>query len=80
MQQLVDVTLGGQDGALTLTFAANRTRLAEAQAQDGRYVLATNATQLSADEVLTLFKGQDKVEKRFRTVKGPAAGPSPLCA
>ena len=71
MQPLVDVSLGGQDGVLTLTFAVNRTRLAEAQAQDGRYVLATNAPQLSANEVLTLFKGQDKVEKRFRTVKGP---------
>ena len=71
MQQLVDVSLEGEDGALTLTFAINRTRLTAAQAQDGRYVLATNAAQLSANEALTLFKGQNKVEKRFRTVKGP---------
>jgi transposase len=68
---LVDVSLRGKDDALTLTFAINRTRLAEAQALDGRYVLATNGAHLSANEALTLFKGQDKVEKRFRTVKGP---------
>jgi transposase len=69
--QLVDVRLSGTDGALTLTFAINRSRLAAAQALDGRYLLATNAPHLSADEALTLFKGQDRVEKRFRAVKGP---------
>lgn len=69
--QWVDVALSGSDGALTLTFALNRRRLAATQALDGRYLLATNAEHLSADEALTLFKGQDRVEKRFRAVKGP---------
>lgn len=68
---LVDVQLQGQDEALTLTFRVNRSKLAEAQALDGRYALATNALPLNADQTLCLFKGQDGVEKRFRTVKGP---------
>lgn len=68
---LVDIDLLGEDGALALTFRINRQRLAEAQPLDGRYALATNAAHLRADEALTLFKGQDGVEKRFRTVKGP---------
>ena len=68
---LVDIQLRGQDGALALTFRIDRQRLAGAQALDGRYALATNAYPLNADQALTLFKGQDGVEKRFRVVKGP---------
>lgn len=68
---LVDIELSGEDNALTLTFRVNRDKLAAAQALDGRYLLATNAAHLSADQALTLFKGQDGVEKRFRAVKGP---------
>lgn len=69
--RLVDVHLRGEDGALELTFRINRRRLAEAQALDGRYALVTNAPHLGANEALTLFKGQDGAEKRFRVVKGP---------
>jgi transposase len=68
---LVDVALAGDDGALHLTFRINREQLAAVQALDGRYALATNARHLAADAALALFKGQDGVEKRFRTVKGP---------
>jgi transposase len=68
---LVDIHLRGQDEALTLNFCLNRSKLAEAQALDGRYALATNAPHLNAHQTLRLFKGQDGVEKRFRTVKGP---------
>ena len=68
---LVDVALSGEDGALHLHFRINRQRLAEVQALDGRYPLATSATHLDANTALTLFKGQDGVEKRFRDVKGP---------
>lgn len=71
LQRLVDVDLAGEDEALTLRFALNRERLAEAQTLDGRYALATNDEHLSAEQALTLFKGQDGVEKRFRTMKGP---------
>jgi len=68
---LVDIQLEGVDAALQLTFRINRTHLARAQALDGRYALATNAAHLDANAALTLFKGQDGVEKRFRTAKGP---------
>jgi transposase len=71
VQALVESHLEGDDGQLQLTFRVNRGRLAAAQALDGRYVLATNAAQLDAEQVLQLFKGQDRVEKQFRAVKGP---------
>lgn len=70
-QELVASQLGGDDGHLQLTFRVNRARLTAAQALDGRYVLATNAAHLDADQVLQLYKGQDGVEKQFRAVKGP---------
>jgi transposase len=70
-QGLVEIELQGVDEHLTLSFRVNRQRLAEAQRLDGRYALSTNASHLGANTALTLFKGQDGVEKRFRTVKGP---------
>lgn len=70
-KSLVDITLTGEDEALQLMFRINRERLAQAQALDGRYALATNAAHLDADAALQLFKGQDGVEKRFRSAKGP---------
>jgi transposase len=70
-QGLVDIQLKGEDAALALAFRINREQLAAAQALDGRYALATNAEHLTADQMLTLFKGQDGAEKRFRVVKGP---------
>ena len=70
-QGLVDVHLTGEDAALAFSFRINRERLAAAQVLDGRYALATNAAHLDADQTLTLFKGQDGAEKRFRVVKGP---------
>lgn len=69
--ELVDIHLAGEDGQLQFSFRIQRTRLAETQALDGRYVLATNVTHLDEHQILRLFKGQDGVEKRFRTVKGP---------
>lgn len=70
-KHLVQVELRGADAALELRFHIDRQQLAAAQALEGRYALATNAAQLSANATLTLFKGQDGVEKRFRVVKGP---------
>lgn len=68
---LIELHLTGEDGALTFSFRLQPQRLQAAQALDGRYLLATNADHLNAHQTLTLFKGQDGVEKRFRTVKGP---------
>jgi transposase len=68
---LVQTELTGADGHLNLTFAIDRAALAQAQALDGKYLLGTNAPDLSASQVLTLFKAQDGVEKSNRTLKGP---------
>lgn len=70
-RQLVDVELRGQDRALSLYFAINRTKLAEVTALDGRYLLGTNHPQLTATQALTYFKGQDGIEKRNSLLKGP---------
>ncbi len=70
-QTLVDVELDGEDGALSLSFRLDSDRLQAAQLLDGRYLLTTNADHLDANQTLTLFKGQDAVEKRFRTLKDP---------
>ena len=71
-RQWVDVEITtAQDGRLGLKFRVNRERLAAARALEGKYVLATNAEHLSADDILRIYKGQDKVEKANRTVKGP---------
>jgi hypothetical protein len=68
---LVKTELSGTDRHLNLTFAIDRSALAQAQALDGKYLLGTNAPDLSATKTLTLFKAQDGVEKSNRTLKGP---------
>lgn len=68
---LVKVELTGEDRHLELSFRIDRTALAQAQALDGKYLLGTNASHLSASEALTWFKAQDNVEKRNGDLKGP---------
>lgn len=68
---LVDVELSGEDRALRLHFAINRTRLKATQSLDGKYILATNAQNLTADAALATFKEQDGVEKAIAQLKGP---------
>jgi hypothetical protein len=72
-QGLVQTDLTGPDGQLKLSFAIDRLALAGAQALDGKYLLGTNAPALSASQVLSFFKAQDRVEKSNRTLKGPLA-------
>lgn len=68
---LVHTELTGSDRQLKLHFALDRSALAQTQPLDGKYVLGTNASHLSASKTLTLFKAQDRVEKSNRTLKGP---------
>lgn len=70
-KRLVDVELTGEDGNLSLTFAVNEARLAQAAALDGRYLLGTNHFVLDAHQMLRRFKRQEVVERRFKTIKGP---------
>jgi transposase len=68
---LVTVELTGEDRHLELSFRVDRDALAQAQALDGKYLLGTNASHLSASEALIWFKAQDGVEKRNGDLKGP---------
>lgn len=68
---LVKTELSGTDRHLKLKFAIDRSALLQAQALDGKYLLGTNAPNLSATRTLTIFKAQDGVEKSNRTLKGP---------
>jgi transposase len=70
-KRLVTVELSGEDRHLQLSFWIDRDALAQAQALDGKYLLGTNASYLSASEALTWFKAQDGVEKRNGDLKGP---------
>ncbi len=72
-KNLVWWELQGTDGELSLKFHIDRERLAAVQMLDGRYALGTNADQLSADQALRLFKGQDDAEKQFQVLKSPLA-------
>jgi transposase len=72
-KNLVWFDLQGTDGQLRLKFHIDRDKLTAVQVLDGRYALATNAEHLTANEALTLFKGQDDAEKQFQAVKGPLA-------
>lgn len=58
----VEITTA-EDGHLGLKFWINREWLAAAQALEGKYILATSAEHLSTDDMLRVYKGQDKVEK-----------------
>lgn len=71
-RQWVDVEITTTEaGRVGLQFRVNQERLAAARTLEGKYVLATNAPHLSTDDILCIYKGQDKVEKAHRTVKGP---------
>jgi hypothetical protein len=70
-QRFVNVELSGEDGNLTLHYSLNQELLAQTEAIDGRYLLGTNDTSLSAYQMLTLFKQQEVVERRFKVIKGP---------
>jgi transposase len=70
-KHFVDLDLGGEDDNLTLRYSLNQELIAQAEAVDGRYLLGTNDTTLSACQMLTLFKQQEVVERRFKVIKGP---------
>ncbi|GAC1398221.1 MAG: hypothetical protein NVSMB65_16810 [Chloroflexota bacterium] len=71
----VQVT-GGTDAdaaPLALRWQVNMAALQAAAALDGRYVLGTNDTTLSDNQMLSLAKRRDVPEKRFALLKGPLA-------
>ena len=70
VRHLVDIQLTGDDGQLAFSFVVNAEQMEFSKERDGRYLLVTNRP-LSEEEMLSHFKGQDKIEKHIRTFKGP---------
>jgi transposase len=52
-----------------VTFQIESARIAEAAKGDGVFPLVTNVTELSPDQLLTAYKGQPVIEKRFSQLK-----------
>jgi transposase len=65
------VVLAGEDGTLRLSWEIDVGALREAMVLDGKFILVTNDRRLSRAEMVTRYGEKDKVEKSFRTVKGP---------
>jgi len=69
--KFLQVELSGEDGHLSLSWRVDVEALKEAMALDGKFLLITNDPSLSGAEMVARYGDKDKVEKRFRTVKGP---------
>jgi transposase len=69
--EFIDVVLEGEDGALRLSWEIDVQALREAMVLDGKFILVTNDRGISGAEMMARYGEKDKVEKGFRTVKGP---------
>jgi len=61
--------LSGNDGELNFKYRLDEESLKRAEALDGKYILATDDENRSADDVLKSYKSQYSVEWRFRHLK-----------
>ncbi|MBI2332254.1 MAG: IS1634 family transposase [Chloroflexi bacterium] len=57
------------EGVLNLHWQVNQEALYQAEKKDGRYLLVTNDWSLSHQEMLSLYRAKDGVEKRFTICK-----------
>jgi transposase len=57
------------EGQVSLRWWTDRTALWEAKERDGRYLLVTNDWSLPPQQMLSLYREKDGVEKRFRVSK-----------
>jgi hypothetical protein len=57
------------EGQVSLRWWTDRTALWETKERDGRYLLVTNDWSLSSQQMLSLYREKDGVEKRFRVSK-----------
>ncbi|HYN91352.1 MAG TPA: IS1634 family transposase [Thermoleophilaceae bacterium] len=70
LERLLVVKTGTRKGRPTLSFQRDPEAIERASAFDGVYALATNLPgRLSANRVLSLYKGQQIVERRHRDAK-----------
>lgn len=56
-------------GAINLHWQVNQEALCQAEKKDGRYLLVTNDWSLTHQEMLSLYRAKDGVEKRFTICK-----------
>lgn len=70
-KRLFDVTLDETDGQFTLAYTLNSERLAQEDAQDGKYLIGTTNLILTDEEIFARSKLRDRIEKRIGVVKGP---------
>ncbi|MEA3457587.1 MAG: IS1634 family transposase [Candidatus Thermoplasmatota archaeon] len=61
------------DGTVNLVWQINRTKLAQVERLDGRYLLVTNNRNLSHKEIFQLYRDKDGGEKRFFISKNDLA-------
>lgn len=57
------------EGAINLRWQVNQEALHQAEKKDGRYLLVTNDWSLTHQEMLSLYRAKDGVEKRFTICK-----------
>jgi transposase len=69
--KFIQVALDGQDGQLTLNWSIDVAALKQAMRLDGKFLLVTNDHSLSGAEMVARYGEKDKVEKGYRTLKGP---------
>jgi transposase len=67
--QFVQVWTTGQQGHIQLHWRVKRNELVAAMHQDGRYLLVTNDPCLTPQQMLTLYRQKDGVEKCFTVCK-----------
>jgi transposase len=67
--QFVELWTTGEKGNIHLHWRVKRDELLAAMQQDGRYLLVTNDSQLTPQQMLILYRQKDGVEKRFTVCK-----------
>ncbi len=69
--KFITVVLDGEDGDLRMSWSIDGKALREAIVLDGKFILVTNDPYITSAKMRNRYGEKDKVEKDFRTVKGP---------
>lgn len=67
--EFVKVWTTGETGNISLHWQVKHDVLRAAMSQDGRYLLVTNDPTLTPQQMLSLYRDKDRVEKRFTVCK-----------
>lgn len=69
-KDLIQVVVGETNGKPTLSYQRNPSAIEQAERLDGVYALASNLPEVTAEQLLHLYKDQSLVELRHRDLKG----------